>query len=410
MSQQASSVQVVPNLTGEVFDVSGTSRSENYVFSATAGLTSPAATNWTTKPQADVANASIATTKNIKTFTTVYTGIPDTVAKMARNISTVKGPTTIGQQPTYGTRWTILNKSNQTILRNETTGVEYNASTVDPVRASEWNSWNARMKGQFDYGGFPVGCFESSISQFKVFKFSSGGLYTFTGYSPIMIHSGEVYANNLGTQTNNVVFYTKDTTSATDRSQRRGSTLFARVEEDNYGVEYEVCDFGAPIKCIEHAWITGGIVFLICLMADGTYRTLASAPYPPVVSEGASAAAAAQSILYSQVATSYSGWPLESTEASAVPFSIVYQSVVINNDMGTEGASANAAAQSILYAAVVVNNSDWATESSAADVSPVSINYIYAPVAPSTPPEVVLGSDGPEAIESSFTAQGLSYA
>ncbi len=409
MPKPIQSVVLIPNLSGEVFDVVGTSRTENYSIASLAGLSSPVATDWASSPDADVPLQNIATTSNIKALTTVYQGIPDAVAKIARNISTFQGPTAPNIVPTYATRWVALHQDNATKFIRMSDNAEFDAATLDPTNAATWNAWKARFKGQFDFSGRPVGALEDNINTIKVFKLSIGGSTEFTGFSPIMVHTAEILRNNLGESLNNVVYYTKDTTSAGNRFNRRGSKLFCRVEIDNYTIEYELCSSPSPIRAIEHVWVFGGQQYIIAL-TDAGYYTFVSAPYSGAIQESARADFAAQSVVYSQVVQQYNDWTVESARADFAAQSVSYISVVVTYlDWTVESARADFLAQSVSYELVVVLYDDWDVESAEAEFEPVFLDYIYSPTAPTVPP-AHKPTDISEGVDSTISATALSYA
>lgn len=414
MPKKTQSAVVVPNLTGEVFDVVGTSAEENYGMTSIGGLTSPVATDWLSSPDKDEPNQLIyvGADSYIKTFTTRYTGIPSMVAKMARNISVMNGPSAPGiSDPNYATSWAIIHKDDRTVFRRISDDAEFDATTLDPPNAASWNSWKSRLKGQFDSSGRAVGAYESSLTQVSVLKVSLGGATTFNGFSPIMVNSGEFLARTIFAETDNVVFYTKDTTGATTRDRRRGSIIYCRVERNapGYASEYVVCSSPSPIIAIEHVLAFGVQHYLIVLTEAG-YITFVSAPYPKPHEESVSATFSIQSILYSQDAITYNSWPTETTRADFSVQSVAYISVVVTyTGWATESAAANFSAQSVLYALVVYNYNSWPTEEARADFSANFVDYIYSPSTPTVPP-AHRPTTISESIESEITATALSYA
>ncbi len=358
MPNKPQSVVVIPNLTGEVFDVAGTSRTENYAMVSVAGLSSPVATNWGSLPPNDVPLQTVSATSNIKSITVVYDGIPDTVAKMARNMSTMEGPAEPGFNQDYDVNYVVTNRDTGTTIRRISDGQEWDASTLDPANAAGWNTWRARIKGQFDGSGRLVGAYESSISQISVFKFSLGGSTSFNGFSPIMVNSGRFLGKELFSLTDNVVFYTKDTTGATVRTSRRGNRLFCRIEVNapGYAVEYPLCNSSSPIIAIEHVWAFGTSYYIIVLTEAG-YKTFVSAPYPNVTEE--------------------------STRADFSIQSVSYESIVRPESMGTE--------------------------STQADFSANYVAYIFDPPTPPVPP-IIRDTTLVDTVQSTFTATAISHA
>jgi hypothetical protein len=412
---QTISAQVVTNLTGEVFDVVGTSRNENYAFLNQDGLTNPVTTDWDLQPGADVANFNLSTALNVKAITERYNGYPDTVAKLARNIAVIKGPADPLSARDWSQDWSVINKDTET----EFIRLDNNATFAPQslVSRSDWTQWKSRFKGSFDAAGFPTAAFESSLTQIAVIKRQFAQNITFTGFSPVMAHTGEVLATNLGETIDNLVFYLKDTTSATNRFSRRGSTLFCRVEVENYNTEYTCCSLGFQAKAIEHLWVSGNKIYILVLAANGDKYTFASAPYPPVLQESAQAAASTQSVLYSQVVVNESYGP-EDAEAEASIQSVLYSQIVVNESYGPEDAEAEASIQSVLYNQVVVNES-YGPEDAEAEASAIFVDYTFSPPSPPpTPPTEISttveeskdAANEEELVEATFSVQSLTLS
>ena len=410
MAQTISS-QVVPNLTNEIFDVAGTSKSENYAFNSDAGLTNRVETNWRSMGVADEGNFTIYPEINIKTFVEKYDGYPTAVEKLARNISVFKGTTTVSVGLDFSKTWAVINQSSNTKFIRLDNGTELDPTTVDSH--TQWGQWWSRFKGSFDAAGFPVGAFESSLTQVSVMKRQGNATYTFNGFSPVMTHSGEALATNIGSQTNNLVFYTKDTTSATDRFARRGSRLFCRIEVELYGTEYPICDFGFSVKAIEHIWFTGGKFYIMVLAGDDTKHTFVSAPYDIVLAEDSAVASILpQSILYSQVVTS-ANMGTESAVSQILVENVDYFSIVVTRTFDTESSVAEILVQDLDYDDVV-EESTIPTESAESDVDAVNIEYFFdpptpPPVTPEEPPYNYDEPTSPDIIISTYTIQSVTY-
>ena len=407
---QTISAQVVPNLTGEVFDVVGTSRTENYAFTSEAGLSNPVTTNWASSPGADVPLVNISTLYNIKSFPIRFDGYPTAVAKMARNLSVFRGTTAVASGLDYSKTWAVINRAGQTrFIRLD------NNSELDPTSVdfhTQWNEWHSRFKGSFDAAGFPVAAFESSLTQFSILKRQDNATYTFTGFSPIITHTGEALARNFGQQTNNVVFYLKDTAGATDRFGRIGQSLFCRVEVELYNTERKVCDLGFDARAIEHIWFTGNKFYIMVLATNGDRYTFASAPYDTVIEERVGANMTPQSVLYSLVVVE-STLAAETAVANMTPQSVLYSLVVVENTLSAETAVANMTPQSVLYSLVVVENT-VATETAEANMTPNFVQYTYSPpVPPPTTPETstsVVEPQSPDILRSQLSIQSLSFS
>jgi hypothetical protein len=410
MAQTISS-QVVPNLTGEVFDVVGTSRSETYEFTSEAGLTSPVNTNWNTMVGADTANFNISTGLNIKSFVQRYNGYPTAVEKLARNIAVLKGTTAAGVGLDFSKTWAVINQANNTKFIRLDNGSELDPTTIDSH--TQWGQWWSRFKGSFDASGFPVGAFESSLTQFSIMKRQGNATYTFDGYSPIMTHSGEALARNIGTQTNNIVFYTVDGTGATDRFSRRGTRLFCRLEVDLYDTPYPVCDFGIPIKSIEHIWFTGNKFYIMVLADDNSKYTFVSAPYDSILEEGAVCNLTAQSVLYSLIVVNTNINP-ESAQANISANFLTYQSVVVVTTLPTESAEASIVVQNSTSTEVAVYRT-LDIESAVSSILFSNLDYIYDPPSPPPiPPDPIPAGpydepSVPDIVYSIYTIQSITY-
>jgi hypothetical protein len=408
---QTISAQVVPNLSGEVFDVVGTSRTETYDFTNDAGLTNRITTNWASSPGADTANFNISLTNNIKSFVDRFNGYPTPVEKLARNIAILKGTTAVGVGLDFSKTWAVINQADNTkFIRLDNESV-FNPTSVDSH--TQWNNWYSRFKGSFDASGFPVSTFESSLTQFSIMKRQGNATYTFNGYSPIMTHSGEALARNIGTQTNNLVFYTKDTTSATDRFARRGSTLFCRVEVELYDTEYTICDFGIQIKTIEHIWFTGNKFYIMVLADDNSKYTFVSAPYDSILEEGAVCNLTAQSVLYSLIVVNTNIDP-ESAQANISANFLTYQSVVVVTTLPTESAEASIVVQNSTSTEVAVYRT-LDIESAVSSILFSNLDYIYDPPSPPPiPPDPIPAGpydepSVPDIVYSIYTIQSITY-
>jgi hypothetical protein len=110
---------------------------------------------------------------------------------------------------------------------------------------------------------------ESAINQISVLRVVEG-LQTFEGYSPILFCNA-AYVDDQANQTDAVVFYLKDingysgvwnyNTLYNPNGQfpdlRRGTSIYFRVQRDNFLVEYKMCDLPFEVQYLDNVTFSG---------------------------------------------------------------------------------------------------------------------------------------------------------
>lgn len=398
------SVGVSTNLSGPGADI----RTYSGIFSYISGLSNPQTTDWASYA-GDVSNSLIA--YNLKSYTRVWDGRPTNVATKARNLNVSFGPTDLSD--TAGGAFNYLwlsytngNNSGTVFQRLNNPAITINPATVFPAFASFFNSFRDRFSGHFDASGSPVVAVETAINQITVFK-ASLGTFAFTGYSPIILNSTEFLRNELFTFGDNVVFYTKDTTGqSTNKFARRGTTIYCRIERDNYATEYTACS-GLTVKFLELAWYVGNRSYLIYRDGNCASHTLQSATYQDVNQESISGTATPQSVGYQTVII---GAAVADTNliSSVALNSLSYVSVVVTRSVADVNLIASVALQSLAYVNTVVSRSVSDTNL-IASTELNFLNYVYDPINPPIPPVYITVDAGTESITGTGTPQAIVY-
>lgn len=142
-------------------------------------------------------------------------------------------------------------------------------ATTYPAYAGVIAGYKGILTATFDMSATPVLAWESAINQISVLRVVEG-LQTFEGYSPILFCNA-AYVDDPANQTDAVVFYLKDingysgvwnyNTLYNPNGQfpdlRRGTSIYFRVQRDNFLVEYKMCDLGFEVQYLDNVTFSG---------------------------------------------------------------------------------------------------------------------------------------------------------
>lgn len=365
----------------EVWDVDAVSRNEPYFPESIAGLTNQEETDWASYA-GSVGERTIM--YNLKTFIFQYDGAPADISKVARNLNIVKGPESRGDidDGAYSFDWVAWSNDGSVLYqRVSDPSKTFDMSVAFPDYSLYFEKWKARFSGHFDATGQPTVCSESGFGTITVFKRSLGTM-SFSGYSPLLLSSTEFLTSELFVFGDNVIFYTKDITGATEKKNRRGDTLYCRIERDNYGTEYTVCKVSGNISFLEFAFFYSPKSYLVIVDGSGDRTTLESAPWTILVEEVTGGVGGILSVEYTKTVTQ-----IDTTEGASGGASIlgVTYTLAIITETVDEGATGNADILSVIYTQTIYDIDVTESTQLEGGASVLSVAYDYDPPIPIDP-------------------------
>lgn len=191
-----------------------------------------------------------------------------------RNMVYTMGPTELEDTGTdqFSFKWSIWSPPNIAggvkFAKDPYTSVMDYATTY-PAYAGIISGYKGIMSATFDLSATPVLAWESAANQISVLRVVEG-LTTFEGYSPILFCNA-AYVGDPENQTDAVVFYLKDINGYSGiwnyntlfnpayqfPDSRRGTAIYFRVQRDNFGVEYKMCDIGFEVQYLDNVTFSG---------------------------------------------------------------------------------------------------------------------------------------------------------
>lgn len=165
--------------------------------------------------------------------------------------------------------WSPPNVAGGVKMAKDPYSTVFDYATEYPAYAGIINGYKAILSATFDLSATPVLAWESAANQISVLRVVEG-LTTFEGYSPIMF-CNSAYVSNPEVQTDAVVFYLKDINgysgiwnyntlfNPADQfpDTRRGTAIYFRVQRDNFGIEYKMCDLGFQVQYLDNVTFSG---------------------------------------------------------------------------------------------------------------------------------------------------------
>lgn len=191
-----------------------------------------------------------------------------------RNMVYTMGPTALEDTGTdqFSFKWSLWSPPNPSggvkFAKDPYTSVMDYATTY-PAYAGIISGYKGIMSATFDLSATPVLAWESAANQISVLRVVEG-LTTFEGYSPILFCNA-AYVDDPENQTDAVVFYLKDINGYSGiwnyntlfnpayqfPDSRRGTAIYFRVQRDNFGVEYKMCDTGFEVQYLDNVTFSG---------------------------------------------------------------------------------------------------------------------------------------------------------
>lgn len=196
------------------------------------------------------------------------------LSRRRRNMAYTIGPNALEETgpSQFAYRWSLWSPPNPAggvkFSKDPYTAVMDYATTY-PAYAGVIAGYKGILSATFDLSATPVLAWESAANQISVLRVVEG-LTTFEGYSPILFCNA-AYVDDPETQTDAVVFYLKDINgysgvwnyntlfNPADQfpDSRRGTAIYFRVQRDNFGVEYKMCDIGFEVQYLDNVTFSG---------------------------------------------------------------------------------------------------------------------------------------------------------